>query len=39
MDFLTMDRQTVQAVPLWDFKTTDFRTVTGDENHTRINKK
>ena len=37
--FQMVDRVTVQTVPILDFKTADFRTVTEDEIHTQINKK
>lgn len=37
--FQTVDKLTAQPVPLLDHKTVGFRTVTGDEIHTQINKK
>ena len=38
-DFQTMDKLTLQSVPLLDFWTTVFGTVTGDEIQPLINKK
>ena len=37
--FQTVDRLTTQTVPLSDFKTAGFRTVTRDEMQTQTNKK
>jgi hypothetical protein len=38
-DFQTMDKLTLRSVPLLDFWTTVFGTVTGDEFHPLNNKK